>query len=41
MRAAEQVPLPTTVTSFPLAETAGALEALREGSFTGAAMLVP
>ena len=38
---AARIPIVTETTTFPLAEANAALRALREGSFTGAAVLVP
>ncbi len=38
---AAQVPVKTSVTTFPLSEANEALDALREGRFDGAAVLVP
>jgi len=38
---APQVPVRTEVTSYPLEDTARALEDLRAGRFTGAAVVVP
>ena len=38
---APQVPVRTEVTSYPLEDTARALEDLRDGRFTGAAVVVP
>ncbi len=41
MRVAERVPLKMSVTTFPLAEANDALQRLRDGELTGAAVLIP
>jgi alcohol dehydrogenase, propanol-preferring len=41
MEVAARVPLKTQVTTYPLAQANAALDDLRQGRFTGAAVLVP
>ena len=41
MVVAARVPLKTQVTTYPLAQANAALDDLRHGRFTGAAVLVP
>jgi propanol-preferring alcohol dehydrogenase len=41
MEAARRIPLKTEVTTYPLAQANAALDDLRQGRFTGAAVLVP
>ena len=41
MRIARDVPIRVSVTTFPLAEANEALDRLRNGRLTGAAVLIP